>query len=33
MGLDVVMQAQVKEFRKKRGIINRMKNFVEGFDS
>jgi len=36
MGLDEVMQAQVKELRKKRGIIKasltRMKNFVEAFD-
>lgn len=36
MGLDEVMQGQVKELRKKRGIIKwsltRMKNFVEGSD-
>ncbi|XP_060858122.1 uncharacterized protein LOC132935520 [Metopolophium dirhodum] len=36
MGLDEIMQAQVKEVRKKRGIIKasltRMKNFLEGFD-
>jgi len=36
MGLDEVMQAQVKELGKKRGIIKasitRMKNFVEEFD-
>ncbi|XP_016665027.1 uncharacterized protein LOC107885848 [Acyrthosiphon pisum] len=36
MGLDDIMLAQVKELRKKRGIIKasltRMKNFVEGFD-
>ncbi|XP_050064654.1 uncharacterized protein LOC114132631 [Aphis gossypii] len=36
MGLDDIMVVQVKELRKKRGIIKasltRMKNFVEGFD-